>query len=585
MKNMGALCINRLCILALLVCGIFLSLIFSPSAYADWTSIRADSSNSGVATGNPVLTPKQIWNYTTPGEPVISSPVVANGTVYIGLWDGVYAFKADNGALLWKYKIYQVYASPAVANGVVYIGANYSLNTFNAANGDRLWTFPLHFTIYSSPTIVDGVVYFGCSGISGAPDTRFYALNATTGAQLWNLTLSDNIYSPPAVSKGVVYISAGSEDPHFYAVNSTNGAELWKHQFEFGGSPSIANGVVYAGTVDWTFYALNATSGADIWSFNASGTEASGQITRADPAVAQGVVYIGSVNGNLYALNASTGAKLWNSTIGGVVGSPTVGSGVLYVASTGKMHALNVTDGSKLWSLTAPQYHDNGYGFSSPAVDNGVLYVSSSYGSINAFDNLGNPAPTPTPAPTATQTTSTGTPTPKPTPTPSPAYTTIPVNFKKSNGENVTLNVNGNITNQQISNAIIQTNPSKNTTTLSFTLTGQSGSTGFANVTIPKTAVPYGTTSTVWVDNLKAENQGYSQDASSYYVWYTIHFSTYEISIVFEPASTPEPSAATDETQTQANGYQTIIVVAAALAIAATVVAALTVYLRKTGNN
>jgi hypothetical protein len=56
-------------------------------------------------------------------------------------------------------------------------------------------------------------------------------------------------------------------------------------------------------------------------------------------------------------------------------------------------------------------------------------------------------------------------------------------------------------------------------------------------VTIPKSAVPYGTTPTIYIDNQPAQNQGYTQDSNNYYAWYTTHFSTHQISIVFTTAS------------------------------------------------
>jgi hypothetical protein len=66
---------------------------------------------------------------------------------------------------------------------------------------------------------------------------------------------------------------------------------------------------------------------------------------------------------------------------------------------------------------------------------------------------------------------------------------------------------------------------------------------GFGNLTIPKSALPYGATPTIYVDGQIAQNQGYTQDSGNYYVWYTTHFSTDQISIVFgsTPNSTPSP--------------------------------------------
>ena len=64
-----------------------------------------------------------------------------------------------------------------------------------------------------------------------------------------------------------------------------------------------------------------------------------------------------------------------------------------------------------------------------------------------------------------------------------------------------------------MSNVTIATNQSAKTTTVSFTVTGESGTTGFGNITIPKSAVPYGTTPTIYIDGQPAQNQGYTQDS------------------------------------------------------------------------
>ncbi len=56
----------------------------------DWPMFRADPSHSGAGTGNSVLTPTLLWNYTT-GSDVWSSPAVVNGVVYVGGGNNVYA--------------------------------------------------------------------------------------------------------------------------------------------------------------------------------------------------------------------------------------------------------------------------------------------------------------------------------------------------------------------------------------------------------------------------------------------------------------------------------------------------------------
>jgi outer membrane protein assembly factor BamB len=96
------------------------------------------------------------------------------------------------------------------------------------------------------------------------------------------------------------------------------------------------------------------------------------------------VVYVGGFeNYTLYALNASTGTLLWSYDTGGAVfSSPAVANGIVYVSSDGgDLDALNAITGAKLWSYTT-----GGPVTSSPAVADGVVYIGSSDGNVYALN-------------------------------------------------------------------------------------------------------------------------------------------------------------------------------------------------------
>jgi outer membrane protein assembly factor BamB len=81
----------------------------------------------------------------------------------------VFARKASTGALLWSYAIVNqgVFSSPVVANGVVYVGSHFgSPNVFalNASTGALLWSYDPHQNVYSSPAVANGVIYFAVGG-------------------------------------------------------------------------------------------------------------------------------------------------------------------------------------------------------------------------------------------------------------------------------------------------------------------------------------------------------------------------------------------------------------------------------------
>jgi len=81
------------------------------------------------------------------------------------------------------------------------------------------------------------------------------------------------------------------------------------------------------------------------------------------------------------------------------------------------------------------------------------------------------------------------------------------------------------------------------TTKISFTVTGESGTFGFSNITIAKSRIPQATTPVIYVDNKVVPEQGYTQDANNYYVWYIVHFSTHRIVIDLSPDSSATPQA------------------------------------------
>jgi hypothetical protein len=110
-----------------------------------------------------------------------------------------------------------------------------------------------------------------------------------------------------------------------------------------------------------------------------------------------------------------------------------------------------------------------------------------------------------------------------------------------ASGATVNIAITGNITSSQISNATITSYQPTTTTTISFTITGPSGTVGFGNMTIPKNAVSYGKSPVVYINGQQALNQGYKQDSNNFYVWYTTHFSTHQVKIQFA-GSSPTPS-------------------------------------------
>jgi len=387
------------------------------------------------------------WQFKTDG-PIVGSPAIANGVVFIGSTDGfIYAVEEETGKLKWKKNTPgQVNSSPAVANGTVYVlDMRGIFHAFNAENGEQKWyfmteferrfeakrlhgyppvqqTMPDSWDLYlSSPAVANGKVYFG----SG--DGNVYALDAETGALQWKFATGDVVHASPAIANGMIYI--GSWDANFYAIDAETGQERWRvkttedpvihNQQGFQSSAAVADGVVYVGCRDGHVYAFDAMTGKRKWDYSTSKSW-----VNATAAVRDGTIYSGTSDGSrFFALDAKTGRLKFNFVAGGqVFSSPVIAGELVYFGSSnGKLWAADAKTGKISWQFQTDaakadelkvlkpdgsfdvqkafspyfgDYQDMIIGFyrtfsvgsiwSSPAVDSGVVFFGSTDGNVYA---------------------------------------------------------------------------------------------------------------------------------------------------------------------------------------------------------
>jgi outer membrane protein assembly factor BamB len=328
---------------------------------------HADASHSGFYNTMGV---KQLhgikWSFRTAGR-VFSSPVIFQNKVVIGSDDNfVYVLNSNDGTLFWKFKTGgRISSSAAVSNGKVYIvsfdGYMYCLDQ---DSGKELWKFktagehvfaapgihgipekdrPLDdpWDMYlSSPVLANGNVYFGCgSGI-------FYALDCNSGEKKWEFTTNGVIHSSPAYSDSTVFF--GSWDSYLYALNSANGSLRWKFK-----------------------------TGTDTLYYNQVGFQSS-------PVVYKGVVYSGCRDSHIWAINDKTGELKWKYFNNGswVIVTPAIHNDTLYftTSDTHKFIALSSADGRELYTVDCRTF-----GFSSPAITDGIVYLGTFGGSLMAL--------------------------------------------------------------------------------------------------------------------------------------------------------------------------------------------------------
>lgn len=352
-----------------------------------WPMFGHDPSCTHFTTSSAPGTCLMLWNHTTLGGISYSSPAIIDSKVYIGSLDHrIYCFDAISGEILWFYATgHYITSSPAVANGRVYIGSyDHYVYCLNESTGELVWSYYTANNIVLAPTINADKVFIG-SGNS------LYCFNASTGDVLWSYYSNFNSFcSSPAIADGKVYI--GNSYGHVYCLNESTGAYIWDLFVGDGDSSlAITEGSVIVASQSGHVYRLNGATGEVIWNvLIESGLMSS-------PAVAYGRVYLKTPT-KLMCLNTTSSVPYWYYSIGdegGTHSSPAVADGKVYFGlNNGYLYSLNALTGSYLWSSAI------GYDIeSSPAIADGKIYIGSSdarmycFGEVNQPPTFGTPSP------------------------------------------------------------------------------------------------------------------------------------------------------------------------------------------------
>ena len=364
------------------------------------TTVAYQGGKSGYFDAVNVATGQLLWSDYL-GAAITSSPLIADGSVWIAPSGGGHLYKIDaaTGAVSCEGTITDsvlstpVLATPPGGVATVYFASlgsgttNGPVEAYAASDCASLWSWsnyvisgqnsgvwaPLSYVVDAAGV---GLLVFG----SANPDSRVYALNAETGKVVWRFAT----YCPPAEDWDV---GAG--------VNLSQ-----------PGVNGFADGMAYVEGKDGILYALDLTTGAPVWQYNFGGnTPTNPTITNTDalstPALSGTTLVFGDITG-LYAVNAVTGAREWfDPGTGDVNSSPAiVGPPGARVAAYGDLngifHVVQLSNGKSLYS-----YQTGNFITSSPADVQGNLLVDSDDGFLYDFAPGGGNGSPPTTSITA----------------------------------------------------------------------------------------------------------------------------------------------------------------------------------------
>lgn len=382
-----------------------------PGQVGAWPAFGYDTDNSRTNAAERIITPLNVsglverWRIDDL-KGVTSTPVVVDGVVYFGDWNGAaHAVAIADGSTRWTTDLIEqnVMSSVAVDGDAVYVATNSRLFRLDRETGAKEWEVttspnPIAITPATPVVIGDRVVLGVASGELMVPREKYSfrgsvtAYAAEDGAVDWQLWLTKGdgtegagvgVWSTPAVDlgRGLLYVGTGNtyEPPastmadSLLAIRIDTGEVAWKHQFTF---PDVFSGGYQEGAD------ADVGAGPNLW-------ESDGRA----------LVGAGDKTGTYYALDRDTGDIVWQtpmtggSALGGVIGTSAVDDERIYVGSnvgdpvthspTGKAKILALDrDGGDLeW-----QKEVEGAIYAPISVSPGVVYAATVAGTMYALD-------------------------------------------------------------------------------------------------------------------------------------------------------------------------------------------------------
>ncbi len=187
------------------------------------------------------------WKVRVPGGRPLATPAVDNGRVYIGGGFGsyeFYAFRADTGALAWRYQTEDDGPTAAVVaeERVAFNTESCELEVLTET-GERVWKLWLGDPLLSMPAVADGRVFIAFPDSRGDRKHYLASFALHDGRELWRHPIPGELITCPVLADGHVY--ASTLEGTLSCFEQTSGTLLWTEQKEATSSPAVWKGRCY----------------------------------------------------------------------------------------------------------------------------------------------------------------------------------------------------------------------------------------------------------------------------------------------------------------------------------------------------
>ena len=299
-----------------------------PPRAEDWHTFMHNLGFSGVSPDKNLAPPLELlWKFKTGGQ-IYASPVIANGTLYIGSTDGkLYALDAKQWGIKWVFDAGDAirYAATVLGDRVYFNARNNMVYALNAQTGEKLWEFKTKSWMDAPPIVADNRVYVG------AFQSKIYLLNARTGEL-------EAMRERRVEIQGIEY---GCANGVLRPVFPEHNAKVWRERTAGSESyPVTANGTVYIGARDGRIHGFDSAAQTEIWTYQTGG------FVDAAPAISDGILYAASGDGYVYAFTNATEGTVTEAT--GQWGVVVHDAAPVYATKDGMSVLFHLNDGTRL---------------------------------------------------------------------------------------------------------------------------------------------------------------------------------------------------------------------------------------------
>jgi outer membrane protein assembly factor BamB len=278
-----------------------------------------------------------LWSYKDDSKvKFYAVPVVSDGVVYVGDYQGNLHAIGSDGQQLWVYKperkklvgplsptpTDRIIGGVAVDSDKVFFGlGSRNVVAVSRTNAEKVWTFETKHGVWATPLYIQAnpeVENSQATVYVVSLDHHLYALDAETGHQLWEKDLGGAAPGKLVYDEGRNRVYVGTFASELLAIDLATHDIVARYETEdwVWGSPAFADDVLYFGDLGGQLYAVRVTdTGFDpVWKKGVSK-----EAIRATPLLTDGLVIVGSKDKHVYAVKKEDGSPVWDTKTKGEV--------------------------------------------------------------------------------------------------------------------------------------------------------------------------------------------------------------------------------------------------------------------------